>query len=59
MQKKFALISCPLSSLVDVADIFYFFRLGAGEGGPIRWGRGGGGRFFIENPRRGGLPAGG
>ena len=30
-------------NLVDVSDIFYFCRLGAGEGGgPTRWGKGGG-----------------
>ena len=41
--------------LVDVSDIFYFFCSGEGKGA----GRGGEGRFFIENPRRGGgLPGG-
>ena len=41
-------------TLVDVSDIFYFFLLGEGEGG-VRGARKGGGRFFIENPTRGGL----
>ena len=40
--------------LVDISDIFYSFLVGEGEGG-VR-GAGGGGRFFIENPRRGGFP---
>ena len=41
--------------LVDVADIFYFLRLGGGGGGGVRGAtKGAGGRFFIENPRRGG-----
>ena len=40
--------------LVDVSDIFYFFLLGEGEG-EVRGREGGGGdRFCIENPRRGG-----
>ena len=34
--------------LVDISDIFYFFRLGGGEGG-VRGDRGGG-QFFIEIP---------
>ena len=45
-------------SLVDVSDIFYFFLLGEGSGSPRR--QGGGDRFLIENPRRGGgVPGGG
>ena len=43
--------------LVDVSDIFYFFVVGEGEGG-VRGARRGGGRFYIENPRRGGLQEG-
>ena len=35
---------------------FLFFLLGGGEGGPRRQKGGGRGQFFIENPRRGGLP---
>ena len=35
-----------------------FFLLGSGEGGVQGAGRGGGG-FFMENPRKGGLPGGG
>ena len=38
---------------MDVSDIFYFFRLEEGEEG-VRGARGGGGRFFIKNPTRGG-----
>ena len=39
------------------SDIFYFFLLrGGGRGSSRR--RGVGGRFFIENPRRGGLQEG-
>ena len=36
--------------------MFYFFVLGRGEGGIRGVGKGGGVRFFIENPRRGGSP---
>ena len=44
--------------LVDVSDIFYFFCSREGKGESEAPG-GGGGRFFIENPRRrGGLPRG-
>ena len=39
--------------LVEVSDIFYFFLLGGGEGGVRGAGRGGGGKIFTENPRRG------
>ena len=46
-----------IQNLVDVSDIFIFFLLGGGERGVRGAGRGGG-RFFIENPRRGGLPGG-
>ena len=39
---------------MDVSD-FFFFLLGEGEGESEAPGReGGGDRFFIENPRRGG-----
>ena len=38
---------------MDVSDIFYFFCSGEGKGEPPRR-REGGGRSFIENPRRGG-----
>ena len=41
-----------------VSDIFYFFVLGEGEGGVRSAGREGG-RFFLENPMRGGSPGGG
>ena len=44
--------------LVDVPDIFYFFLLGEGEGGVRGARKGGGDPFFIEHPRRGGVPAG-
>ena len=37
--------------------IIFFFLLRGGEGG-VRGDREGGGRFFIENPRRGGLQEG-
>ena len=39
---------------MDVSDVFYFFcsREGKGESGATRRA---GGRFFIENPRRGGV----
>ena len=40
-------------NLVDVSNIFYFFRSGRAEGESEAPGRGGG-RVFIENPRRGG-----
>ena len=45
------------SKILDFLDIFYFFLLRGGEGG-VRGagGVGGGGRYFIENPRRGVLP---
>ena len=47
-----------MKNSVDVSDIFYFFCSGEGKGEPPRR-REGGGRFFIENPRRGGgLPGG-
>ena len=39
---------------MDISDIF--FLVGGGEGG-VRGDREGGGRFFfIESPKRGGLP---
>ena len=41
--------------LVGVSDIFYFFLFGGGEGGV----RGAGRTISFENPRRGGLLAGG
>ena len=34
----------------------FFFCSGRGKGEPEAPGRGGGDRFFIESPRRGGLP---
>ena len=37
---------------MDVSD--FFFLLGKGEGG-VQGARRGGGRFFIENPRMGGI----
>ena len=40
---------------MDVSDIFYFFLIRGGEGGVQGHREGRGGRFFIENPRRGGL----
>ena len=39
---------------MDVSDIFHFFCSGEEKGESEALG----GRFFIENPRRGGLPAG-
>ena len=42
-------------NLMDVSDIFYFFCSGKGKGSPSAR-REGRGRFFIEHPRRGGLP---
>ena len=51
--------SLVLNHLVDVSEIFYFFLLGRGKGSP-RGREDEGGRFFMENPRRGGVsPAGG
>ena len=50
-----------VADLVDVSDIFYFFSARGREGGVRGAGRvGGGGDFFLENPRRGGggLPGG-
>ena len=47
--------SLPLVNLVDVSDIFIFFCSGMGKGSPGDREREGGGRFFIENRRRGGL----
>ena len=44
--------------LVDVSDISIFFCSGRGRGSPRRQ-EGRGDRFFIENPRRGGVPGGG
>ena len=44
---------------MDVSDIFYFlFCSGEGKGG-VRGAGVGGEDFFTENPRRGGLRAGG
>ena len=43
--------------MVDVSDIFYFFCSGRRTESEAPGG-GGGRRFFIENPRRGGLPGG-
>ena len=42
---------------MDVSDISFFFCSGEGKGESEEPG-GGGGRFFIEIPRRGGLPGG-
>ena len=42
--------------LVDVSDFFFSAR-GGGRGSPRRR-EGAGGRFFIENSRRGGVPGG-
>ena len=42
------------SCLVDVSDIFFFSAWGRGRGSPGRQRKGGGGRFFIENPKKGG-----
>ena len=39
--------------MADVSDIFYFFCSGTGKGESEGAGRGG--RFFIENPTRGGV----
>ena len=47
-----------MTCLVDVSDIFYFFCSGRRKGESEAPGVGGGGRFFIENPRRGGAPEG-
>ena len=51
--------SSLLVILVDVSEIFILFLLQGWEGESRRQGRGGG-RFFIESPRRGGarVPAG-
>ena len=38
---------------MDVSDIFYFFLLGGGKGESEAPG-GGWGRFYMENPTRGG-----
>ena len=42
----------PLSTLVDISDIFYFFLLGEWEG-EFEAPEGGGIGFFIENARKG------
>ena len=49
----------PLSFLVsaDVSDIFYFCLRGEGGRGSPSLPGGGGGVFFIENPRGGGCIA--
>ena len=48
-----------MPSLADVSDIFiFFFGSGRGKGESEAAGRGGG-RIFIENPRRGGGSPGG
>ena len=48
----------PCPYLVNVSDIFYFFSARGGEGG-VRGAGVGGEDFLAENPRRGGLRAGG
>ena len=40
---------------MDVSDIFYFFCSGRGKGESEAPEGGGGGRFLIESPRRGGV----
>ena len=45
---------CPQVIFADVSDIFYFFSAGRGKGEFEAAGRGGGVRFFIENPTEGG-----
>ena len=47
-----------LLTLLDVSDILYLFCSGEGKGESVATGRGGG-RFFIENPRREGGGDGG
>ena len=45
---------------MDVSDLFFIFPLGGGGKRGFRGARrGGGGPFFIENPRRGGCFPGG
>ena len=47
--------SCCRFSLVDISDVFYYFRLGGEEGGGYgATGMGRGVGFLIENPTRGG-----
>ena len=43
-----------LLNLVDVSDLFYFYFFCSGDwpGGVQGDREGGGGRFFVENPRR-------
>ena len=57
-KRVFSLVFEGVYILVDVSDIFLFFLLGGRGRESPRLREGGGGGFFVESPRRKGLPAG-